>query len=146
MAKRAKRTVAKRSKSGSRPKGLQAKGRSVKRQKARSQRLRPSIPAKAKTAVGRSSKSRQPRASAKPRGRALSLNRARRNLGGGLPVPTPPSSLNLDRRGSAARSGRKELKESLLRHGDEMSPAITGGDVDADWEDAYFTGEEAPGG
>jgi hypothetical protein len=27
-----------------------------------------------------------------------------------------------------------------------MSPAITGGDVDADVEDAYFTGDEAPGG
>ena len=27
-----------------------------------------------------------------------------------------------------------------------MSPAITGGDVDADWENAYFSGDEAPGG
>ena len=27
-----------------------------------------------------------------------------------------------------------------------MSPAITGGDVDVDVEDAYFTGDEAPGG
>ena len=27
-----------------------------------------------------------------------------------------------------------------------MTPAITAGDVDADWEDAYFTGDEAPGG
>jgi hypothetical protein len=27
-----------------------------------------------------------------------------------------------------------------------MTPAITGGDVDAKWEDAYFTGDEAPGG
>jgi hypothetical protein len=27
-----------------------------------------------------------------------------------------------------------------------MSPDITGGDVDVDVEDAYFTGDEAPGG
>lgn len=27
-----------------------------------------------------------------------------------------------------------------------MTPSITGGDVDADVEDAYFTGDEAPGG
>jgi hypothetical protein len=27
-----------------------------------------------------------------------------------------------------------------------MSPVITGGDVDADWEGAYFSGDEAPGG
>ena len=28
----------------------------------------------------------------------------------------------------------------------EASPAITGGDVDADWESAYAVGDEAPGG
>ena len=27
-----------------------------------------------------------------------------------------------------------------------MTPAITGGDVDADLETAYFSGDEAPGG
>jgi hypothetical protein len=28
----------------------------------------------------------------------------------------------------------------------ETSPELTGGDVDADWEDAYAVGDEAPGG
>ena len=28
----------------------------------------------------------------------------------------------------------------------ETSPVMTGGDVDADWEDAYSVGDEAPGG
>ena len=28
----------------------------------------------------------------------------------------------------------------------ETSPALTGGDVDADWESAYAVGDEAPGG
>jgi hypothetical protein len=60
-------------------------------------------------------------------------------------VPTPPSSLDLDRRPSAARTGRHELAESRRAH-NEVSPDLTAGDVDADWEDAYSVGDEAPGG
>src|SRR6202022_586950 len=60
-------------------------------------------------------------------------------------VPTPPSSLDMDRHGSAARTGRAELAESMEKHRG-MSPAITAGDADFDVEDAYFTGDEAPGG
>ncbi|OLC49076.1 MAG: hypothetical protein AUH43_08325 [Acidobacteria bacterium 13_1_40CM_65_14] len=37
------------------------------------------------------------------------------------------------------------MAEHQLEHRN-MSPEITGGDVDVDLEDAYFTGEEAPGG
>jgi len=60
-------------------------------------------------------------------------------------VPTPPSSLNMNRHGSAARSGRAEIAEERAEHA-TMTPAITGGDVDADVENAYFSGDEAPGG
>jgi hypothetical protein len=60
-------------------------------------------------------------------------------------VPGPPSSLNLDRHGSAARTGRANLRHAKHEH-TETSPAMTGGDVDADWEDAYAVGDEAPGG
>jgi hypothetical protein len=60
-------------------------------------------------------------------------------------VPTPPSSLDLDRTPSAARSGRREMLETQHQH-NETSPELTGGDVDADWEDAYSVGDEAPGG
>jgi hypothetical protein len=60
-------------------------------------------------------------------------------------VPTPPSSLDLDRGPSAARSGRQHLQEARADH-NETSPVLTGGDVDADWEDAYSVGDEAPGG
>ena len=60
-------------------------------------------------------------------------------------VPTPPSSLDLDRNPSAARSGRQKLQDSQDDH-NETSPVMTGGDVDADWEDAYAVGDEAPGG
>jgi hypothetical protein len=60
-------------------------------------------------------------------------------------VPTPPSTLDLDRRPSAARSGRAELEERLHDH-TAAGPDLTAGDVDADWEAAYNTGDEAPGG
>jgi len=78
---------------------------------------------------------------------ALGLDRARRIVGDDDDIvsPTPPSSLNLDRSASSARSGRQELKERYDKH-TETSPALTGGDVDADWESAYSTGDEAPGG
>jgi hypothetical protein len=57
----------------------------------------------------------------------------------------PPSSLDLERRGSAARTGRAEVAQSIRQH-KGMSTDIAGGDVDVDVEDAYFTGDEAPGG
>ena len=51
----------------------------------------------------------------------------------------------MDRRGSAARTGRAEAARSR-RELSSLSPGITGGDVDADQQNAYFSGEEAPGG
>ena len=51
----------------------------------------------------------------------------------------------MNRRGSAVRTGRAEMAERRHEH-QGMSPDITGGDVDVDVEDAYFTGDEAPGG
>jgi hypothetical protein len=78
--------------------------------------------------------------------RVPGLERARRQLREvEESLPGPPSSLNLDRRPSAARSGRHELRENRLEH-NEVSPEITAGDVDASWEDAYSVGDEAPGG
>jgi uncharacterized protein DUF6335 len=73
------------------------------------------------------------------------LNRERRIVRDEDIVPSPPSSLDLDRSASAARSGRRELSEKFHEH-TETSPAITGGDIDADWESAYSVGDEAPGG
>jgi hypothetical protein len=60
-------------------------------------------------------------------------------------VQTPPSSLDLDRSASAVRTGRRSLRDRYDQH-TETSPALTGGDVDADWESAYSVGDEAPGG
>ena len=75
------------------------------------------------------------------------LQRTRRRLpeAEDLTLPTPPSSLDLDRSASAARSGRAEIEEALAEH-TETGPEFTAGDVDADWQSAYSTGDEAPGG
>jgi hypothetical protein len=79
--------------------------------------------------------------------RAPGLERARRQLREvDETVPSPPSSLDPNRRtASAARTGRQEMQEARREH-HETSPEMTGGDVDADWEDAYSVGDEAPGG
>jgi hypothetical protein len=76
---------------------------------------------------------------------APGLNRERRRISDDDLLPSPPSSLDLDRSASAARSGRRELLEKYEEH-TETSPALTAGDVDADWESAYSVGDEAPGG
>jgi hypothetical protein len=60
-------------------------------------------------------------------------------------VQGPPSSLDLDRSPSAARSGRRHMQDAL-DDANETGPVLTGGDVDADWNDAYAVGDEAPGG
>ena len=51
----------------------------------------------------------------------------------------------MDRSASAARSGARALHDRIEKH-HETSPALTAGDVDADWEQAYSSGDEAPGG
>ena len=72
------------------------------------------------------------------------LNRARRTLADEDPVTGPPSSLDMVRRGSAARTGRAEIAENLANH--RGMTGVTGGDPDVDIDDAYFGGDEAPGG
>ena len=51
----------------------------------------------------------------------------------------------MERGPSDAQSGRRKLQDTMGEH-HETGPAMTGGDVDADWEDAYAVGDEAPGG
>jgi hypothetical protein len=75
------------------------------------------------------------------------LNRERRRLAETDEelMPSAPSTLGYASGSSAARSGSSELRESLAQH-TETGPALTGGDVDASWGDAYAVGDEAPGG
>jgi len=90
-------------------------------------------------------RSRQPEPM--PARKAPGLDRARRIVDDEDEdiVATPPSSLDLDRSASAVRSGRNHLRHRSEEH-TETSPALTAGDVDADWESAYSVGDEAPGG
>jgi hypothetical protein len=103
-------------------------------------RKAPARAASPRSAPPASSKMNRPVARTAP-----SLNRERRTIVDDDVVQTPPSSLDLDRSASAVRSGRKEMRERIAEH-TETSPAMTGGDVDADWESAYSVGDEAPGG
>ena len=111
------------------PKGVKADGRKPESRKA-------AAPVKNRTAA---TKPKDLAAPAKiPR-----LDRARRTLADNEPHSTP-SSLDLDRRGSAARTGRAEIAQNIREH--HGMDDVTGGDPDVDIEDAYFAGEEAPGG
>jgi hypothetical protein len=77
---------------------------------------------------------------------APGLDRSRRQLREiDETVQGPPSSLDMDRTPSAARSGRRHMQDQLDET-NETGPVLTGGDVDADWGDAYAVGDEAPGG
>jgi len=134
MAKRAKKKARTRTSSVRRRTGKHTKGR--KAAKRRPARKRSPVKAKAR----RPKKRKEPTLAA-VRGKSPRLDRARRVL----TDPVPASSLDVDRFKAAARSGRMALDRSLHEHSG-MTPAITGGDVDADWENAYFSGDEAPGG
>jgi hypothetical protein len=76
------------------------------------------------------------------------------------PSVSPPSTLGRERRRlpdderlggaddrmlSAARSGHDDLAHELRQH-TETSPKLTAGDLDARWQDAWSSGDEAPGG
>ena len=143
----AKRKAGRAARSTPPTKAAKARGRSAKRPSARKSvragAARKSKAAKPKPARKRPAARKAPVAAAPAK--VPRLNRARRVLDDDTVLATPPSSLNMDRKGSAARTGRAELDQSRREHR-TMSPEIAGGDVDVDVEDAYFTGEEAPGG
>ena len=94
--------------------------------------VKKAAPAKAKVA-----KPQSPAAGKKP-----NLDRPRKTV---ADIRGIPSSLDLNRSPSAAKSGRAELRDKLAKN-TTGGAAITAGDVDADWESAESVGDEAPGG
>ena len=144
------RAGARRAKATAKPKARKAAGRP----RAKAAAAKKTAPARRKAAkrasAARSKATRSGTARAKvlPKRPAaehrLQLNRPRRVLEEAV-AAGPPSSLDLDRHASAARSGRAELEEARREH-TESSPRLTGGDVDANWASAFSTGDEAPGG
>ena len=149
-ASKAKASARKTSKAAVRRAKPAAPKRVVAKKKTSTARKSPTVKAKAKaprtSSAAPPAKRKAPKTIVRPVVRtAPSLNRERRTITDDERVPSPPSSLDLDRTASAARSGRRELLEKFAEH-TETSPALTGGDVDADWESAYSVGDEAPGG
>ena len=126
-----------------------ARARATRRKPAvrKAARSKPAVrkAARSKPAARKAARRKKPAAPrvAAPARKATRLDRPRRTLD--ETIPTPPSSLNMDRRGTAARTGRAELEQNRLVHG-SMTRGITGGDVDVNLEQAYFSGDEAPGG
>ena len=148
VARKTSKAAVRRAKPAARPRVVAKKKTSTARKSAP---VKANVKAKAKAPRTSSAappvKRTAPKAVARPAARtAPGLNRERRTISDEDRMPpSPPSSLDLDRTASAARSGRRELLERFAEH-TETSPAMTGGDVDADWESAYSVGDEAPGG
>ena len=115
-----------------------------KRSASRARAKRSTAKAGARKSAGRAA-APKPKRTASAKRKSPRLDRARRTLEETITVPTPPSSLNMNRHSSAARSGRAGLADTKSEQRN-MSPEIAGGDIDVDLEDAYFTGEESPGG
>ena len=106
---------------------------------------RPAVSAAKSAKPARASRPQSPRPAAKAASRSVpvmrkapGLDRERRIARDDDDIiqSTPPSSLDLDRSASAVRTGRRALKDRYDQH-TETSPAMTAGDVDADWESAY---------
>lgn len=75
----------------------------------------------------------------------MALSRPRRQLREEETVRGAPSSLNFAKKASAAESGQHMYNQRAREH-TEGGSALTGGDVDTDWNEAYSSGEETPGG
>jgi hypothetical protein len=139
----ASRRLAKRP-AAKRPLRRQASARKKAPVKKASKKAAPKlVPRKKVVARAASKQAKRVASSTAVPGKVPRLDRARRTLEDAEPHSTP-SSLDLDRRGSAVRTGRAEAAQNIREH--HGMDGVTGGDPDVDIEDAYFAGEEAPGG
>ncbi|HVB39025.1 MAG TPA: DUF6335 family protein [Vicinamibacterales bacterium] len=78
--------------------------------------------------------------------KAPRLDRERRILREEPEEHGAPSSLDYEHHHtSGVDTGRAEMEQRRHEH-HESDPGLTGGDVDANWQEAYFSGDEAPGG
>jgi uncharacterized protein DUF6335 len=60
-------------------------------------------------------------------------------------IPSAPSTLGYAPKASKAESGHEKYHQLARQHSSE-DQKLTGGDLDADWNEAYSSGEESPGG
>jgi hypothetical protein len=98
-----------------------------------------------KTRPARRAKTRRAKpGTARPKPAALS--RPRRVLPDEkIVIPSAPSTLGYTPKASSAESGHEKYHQHARQHASEDT-RLTGGDVDADWNEAYSSGEESPGG
>jgi hypothetical protein len=93
-------------------------------------------------AAARKPPKRKARRAARKAAKRPNLDRPRKTV---ADIHGAPSSLTGPKAGSAAQTGLAELRERLKKH-TSTGPALTGGDLDANWESAESSGDEAPGG
>lgn len=113
--------------------------RAVAKKKAAPKKAAPKKAAAAKAAPKKAAAKAAPKSVT---GKKPNLDRPRKTV---ADIHGIPSSLDANRGASAAKSGRAEILERLSKN-TSASPALTSGDVDADWEAADAVGDEAPGG
>ena len=102
--------------------------------------------APARKAARKSAKARRsPARRVVSRPKPAALDRERRRLRDDETVPGAPSTLGYAPKASSAESGQASLQHRIREH-TEGGPALTGGELDADWSEAYSSGEETPGG
>ena len=85
----------------------------------------------------------RPQLAARPK--PVALDRERRRLTEDITLTSAPSTLGYEPKASSAESGHQAYHHRQREH-TEGGSALTGGDVDTDWNDAYSSGEETPGG
>src|SRR4029453_12567215 len=146
-AKKAKKKAKKKtaSKAAAR-KGAKKTARKKAAKKKASKKKASKKTASKKTASKRAASAKAPARPAAKRsvaaGKKPNLDRPRRTV---ADIHGIPSSLDMPRAASSAKSGRAEMKDRLSKN-TGSGPALTAGDVDADWESAETIGDEAPGG
>lgn len=140
-AKKAKKQAKKKSAPARRAGKKKAAKKSAAKRSAAKKAARKSAKRTARPAARRKA-SASAKAAARTPARKPNLDRPRKTV---ADVHGIPSSLGTAAGASAAASGRQEMKEKLRKH-TSTGPALTSGDVDADWESAESVGDEAPGG
>jgi hypothetical protein len=116
--------------------------RAVAKKKATAKPKKKAAPASAKASAVKPKKSASTPAPKLAAGKKPNLDRPRKTV---ADIHGIPSSLDANRGPSAAKSGRADMQDRLSKN-TSASPALTSGDVDADWESADAVGDEAPGG
>ncbi len=103
------------------------------------------VSARTRTAVRKGPPKRTAKTMTPSRPRPAALERERRQLREDETVAGAPSTLGYSPKASSAESGQAMYHQRKREH-TEGGETLTGGDVDSDWNGAYASGEETPGG